>query len=428
MKILHINTYQEGGAAWCARKINGALVKAGIDSRMLFANGKVMPEGVQGEIAERDFEFWYSSPILASIKHLFMRLPWYMDEEKMKKIIEKNNTDKLFLHQPYSCYKNIAHHPLIEWADLIHLHWVSDFVDYPTFFKNVKKPIVWTLHDKYPVVGVQHYCSDFFPVPEQLNEIDIYCKKIKRKAVLQAKNLHVVAISEQMQLLCSSSDVLNGFPCTLIHNGVNIDVFKPRNILCTPFQMEIQSLPAKTIKFMFSAYSILDENKGLNRVIEALEETRKIIDVSIALIIVGGVKETDPRPMVSFPLIFTGLIKDQSVLSSLYTCMDFFIQSAYEETFAQTPLEAMACGTPVISTPCSGAVDLIRPFNGVICEGYDSSALKDGIIKAVSQDYDSQKIRDYIIENFDYNIIAKEYIELYNKILTDETLNNHNKL
>lgn len=417
MKILHINTLQEGGAAWCARRINSALVKAGIDSRMLFANGKVMPEGIKGAIAERDLEFWYSNPILTKIKHFIIRLPWYMDEEKMKKIIETNNIDNLFLHQPYSSYKNIAHHPLVEWADLIHLHWVSDFVDYPTFFKNVKKPIVWTLHDKYPFVGVQHFCSNFFPVPEQLSEIDSFCKKIKRKAVLQAKNLHVVAISEQMQLLCNSSEVLNGFPCTLIHNGVNIDVFKPGNNLYTPFQMEIQSLPAKTIKFMFSAYSILDENKGLNRVIEALEETRKVIDVSIALIIVGGVHESDPRPMASFPLIFTGLVKDQSVLSSLYTCMDFFIQSAYEETFAQTPIEAMACGTPVISTPCSGAVDLIRPFNGVICEGYDSSALKDGIIKAVSQEYDSKKIRDYIIEYFDYNKIAKEYIDLYCKIL-----------
>lgn len=428
MKILHINTLQEGGAAWCARRINSALVKAGIDSRMLFANGKAMPEGIKGAIAERDIEFWYSNPILIPIKHFLMRLPWYMDEEKMQKILEQKNTDKLFLHQPYSCYKNIAHHPLIEWADIIHLHWVSDFVDYPTFFKNVKKPIVWTLHDKYPLVGVQHYCSKFFPVPEQLSEIDSCCKKIKRKAVLQAKNLHVVAISEQMQSLCGSSEVLKGFPCTLIHNGVNIDVFKPTNILYAAYQMEIQSLPAKTVKFMFSAYNIWDENKGLKRVIEALEETRKVIDVSISLIIVGNVHETDPKPVVSFPLIFTGLIKEQSVLSSLYTCMDFFIQSAYEETFAQTPLEAMACGTPVISTPCSGAVDLIRPFNGVICEGYDSSALRDGILKAISQDYDSQKIRDYIIEYFNYNIIAKEYIDLYCKIQDKLRLNNHHNL
>lgn len=417
MKILHINTFQEGGAAWCARRISNALVKEGIDSRMLFANGKTIPEGIKGAIAERDFEFWYSNPILATIKHLLMRLPWYMDEEKMKKIIELNNTDKLFLHQPYSCYKNIAHHPLVEWADIIHLHWVSDFVDYPTFFKKVRKPIVWTLHDKYPVCGIQHYCSNFFPVPEQLKEIDSYCKKIKRSAVIQAKKLQVVAISEQMQHLCSSSEVLNGFPSTLIHNGVNIDVFKPECIQYTPFHKEMLSLPKETVKFMFSAYHIWDENKGLNRVIEALEKVKNVLGRPIALIIVGRVNETDSRPYASFPLILTGLIKDQSVLSSLYTYIDFFIQSAYEETFAQTPLEAMACGTPVISTPCSGASDLIRPFNGVVLEDYDSSSLKDGIIKALSMNFDSDKIRCYIKENFDYNIIAREYIELYNRIL-----------
>lgn len=416
MKILHINTYQEGGAAWCARRISHALVKVGIDSRMLFADGRTMPKAIVGAIAERDVEFWYSNLFFAKIKHLLMRLPWYMDEEKMRKILELKNTDNLFLHQPYSCYKNIVFHPLVEWADIIHLHWVPDFVDYPTFFKNVRKPIVWTLHDKYPIAGVQHYCSAFFPVPEQLSEIDCYCKKIKRKAVLQAKNLHIVAISEQMKLLCDSSEVLKGFPCTLIHNGVDIDVFRPKYIQCTPFQMEMQLLPENTIKFMFSAYNIWDENKGLSRVIEALEKVKKVIDRPIALIVVGCLNETDSGPLASFPLILTGLIKDQSVLSALYTYMDFFIQSAYEETFAQTPLEAMACGTPVISTPCSGASDLIRPFNGIICEGYDVSALQTGIQKAISIEYDAERIRDYIIENFDYKIIAKKYIELYKRI------------
>ena len=96
---------------------------------------------------------------------------------------------------------------------------------------------------------------------------------------------------------------------------------------------------------------------------------------------------------------------------------DYFINASYEEAFAQTPLEAMACGTPVISTPCSGASDLIRPFNGIVCEEYDSSSLKDGIIKALSMNFDSDKIRQYIIENFDYSIIAMEYIKLYNRIL-----------
>lgn len=417
MRILHINTSQEGGAAWCARRISNALVKEGVDSRMLFAHGTSLPAGIDGAIAERDKEFWYTNPIFAKVKHLLMRMPWYMDEEKMKKIIEEKNIEHLYLHQPYSSFKKISHHCLIEWADIIHLHWVPDFVDYLTFFKDVKKPIVWTLHDKYPAMGVQHYCSEFSPVPEELKEIDTLCRKIKRKGILKTKKLYIVAISELMQQLCRESDVLEGLPCTLIHNGVDIEVFKPTDSYHHTNQEVLASLPENTIKLMFSAFGIWDKNKGLDRVIEALEKVKNATDKSISLIVVGNYSEINPKPSASFPIILTGLIREQGLLSSLYTSADFFILSSYEETFAQTPLEAMACGTPVISTPCSGASDLIRPFNGVICQGYDSETLKEGILKALSTNYDSKTIRDYIIENFEYSKIAKQYIELYNSIL-----------
>lgn len=86
--------------------------------------------------------------------------------------------------------------------------------------------------------------------------------------------------------------------------------------------------------------------------------------------------------------------------------VDFFILASYEETFAQTPLEAMACGTPVMSTPCSGASDLIKPFNGVVCDGFDSNALAEGITKTLSTEYNSNKIRQHIIDEYEYSNIA----------------------
>ena len=48
MKILHINTAQQGGAALCARRIHEALVKAGEDSKMLFAEGSELPSDISG--------------------------------------------------------------------------------------------------------------------------------------------------------------------------------------------------------------------------------------------------------------------------------------------------------------------------------------------------------------------------------------------
>ena len=413
MKILHINTAQKGGASWCAIRINKALVQEGIDSRMLFAEGNTMPEGVKGAIATRDKEFWYTNQLLGKVKHLLMRTQWYNDAEKWDAILEEANnslSEKQYLHHPFSYYKGIAHHQLVEWADIIHLHWVPDFVDYPTFFREVKKPIVWTLHDKYPAVGVMHYSSKFHPVPDELKSLDIDCRKIKREGLTKANSLNLVAISELMVEECKNSEVLRGFPVTLIHNGVDTTVFQPHDKQDSRKEL---GLLANAKIFLFSSYCIDDSNKGLDRVIRALEK----VDVPNKMLVCIGNIPFNFSPEGSFPIILTGELRNQTKIAKYYSAADYFLQSSYEETFAQTPLEAMACGTPVISTPCSGATDLIRPINGVICNDYDSESIAAGIKEVINKQYDAEKIRQYIVENYQYDIIAKQYISLYESIL-----------
>jgi len=412
MNILHINTVQEGGAAWCARRINKALVQQGIESRMLFAEGNCMPNGIDGAIAEKDSYLWDKNWLLLKFRHFINRMPWVCDADKWRydlTLAQENAGTSLYLHHPRSQYINIAHHPLVEWADIIHLHWVTEFVDYPTFFKAVKKPIVWTLHDKYPAVGLEHYCCRYSALPESLMVLNKKCINIKRNGILHAKNLQIVAISEQMKSICSESEVLNGIPCQLIHNGVNSDIFKPTNQ--TSFTYII---PTNATVFLFSAYDIWDDNKGLVRVLNALE---KVQCKNKALIVIGN--SNGKIPTASFPIICTGLVNNQIELARLYSIADYFIQASYEETFAQTPLEAMACGTPVISTPCSGASDLINSTNGVVCSDYDCNALVKGIIVALQMTFDREIIRKYIVDNYDYAIIAKKYIDLYKSLLAN---------
>lgn len=176
MKILHLNSLQDGGAAWCAIRINKALVQQGVESKMLFAHGQKLPEGIDGDIAKMDVKSCIcSNPIFVKFRHLLMRLPWYINVEKMQNKLDKANSQHLYLHQPLSNYSDIVNHPLFEWADIIHLHWVADFIDYPSFFKGVKKPIVWTLHDQYPALGVMHFESEYTVRPKELDEIDSLC-------------------------------------------------------------------------------------------------------------------------------------------------------------------------------------------------------------------------------------------------------------
>lgn len=416
MKVLHINTEQKGGAAWCAIRINNALMQQGVESKMLFAQGDIIPDGVEGAIAKKDWIVAIRfNPLLARLRHLLMRIPWYRNVEKLQTKMNNANTQHLYLHQPLSNYTNISHHPLVEWADVIHLHWVSDFVDYPSFFKNVRKPIVWTLHDMYPAIGVMHFESEYSVRPEELDDIDAICRQIKKKGLENARNLNIVAISEMMKDIIHSSELLGEFPVSLIHNGVDIEIFKPVHAQSIVNDF-VSSLKKGTKVFLFSSYWIWDKRKGLDRILEAFDKVKEQTDQEFALIVIGCINDNDQYPKASYPILCTGLIKDQNELAKIYTAADYFINASYEEAFAQTPLEAMACGTPVISTPCSGAKDLIRPFNGIVCDGYECDALAIGIENALHYNYESNIIREYIVKKYDYSIIAKQYIELYLKI------------
>lgn len=403
MKILHINSGTSGGAALCAFRISDALKHLGIDCKVLVANNNPIMNDVV--VAEKDVDFWYSKPVFGKIKHLLMRNQWFADYETTEKELENVKSrliEDLFLSSPLTSYKSIINHPSVKWADIIHLHWVSGMIDYPSFFKRVKKPIVWTLHDMNPAVGAMHFMSANTPIPESLLDLENKYRRIKRKAVLHcSKGLHVVAISEKMKQIIESSDVLKGFPVTLIHNGVDINVFRP-----------IMTRKRKHV-FLFSSFYLWDKRKGLKRVLDALEK----IDIPNKELIVIGNNDLSEKYRTTFPVTEVGFVEDQQELAKIYSSVVFFINASYEEGFAQTPLEAMACGTPVISTPCSGAADLIRPFNGVVCKGFDSDAIAEGIMEAVTRRYNPDEIRQYIIDNFRYEKIAEQYKQLYESVL-----------
>ena len=90
---------------------------------------------------------------------------------------------------------------------------------------------------------------------------------------------------------------------------------------------------------------------------------------------------------------------------------------SFQEAFAQTPLEAMACGTPVIAFPCSGTRDLINDDNGIVCDDFTVEALEKGIEMAMKRTYDSNIIVEGLRNRFSYRQIGRQYLSLYQAIL-----------
>jgi len=97
------------------------------------------------------------------------------------------------------------------------------------------------------------------------------------------------------------------------------------------------------------------------------------------------------------------------------TAADYFILPSFQEAFAQSPLEAMSCGTLVVAFPCSGIPELIN--NGIICKDFTVEALTHGIKEAMRRDFCRDKIRKDVLSRFSYDRIARQYIELYQELL-----------
>src|SRR5690606_4080266 len=94
-------------------------------------------------------------------------------------------------------------------ADIINLHWTAGFLDWPSFFSKIKKPVVWTLHDQNAFLGGEHYRERFYgmdekgvPIPRSYSRSETdeenRLAQIKRECLAGASNLTVVTPSKWM--------------------------------------------------------------------------------------------------------------------------------------------------------------------------------------------------------------------------------------
>lgn len=410
MKVVHITKLPDGGASWCAMRICHALREQGIDAQMLLMQGNTADNIT---IAKADWLYREHSHIgvrlLVKILKLILR-PCFEYLIRQRKQAEQKN--KIFFTSPVTGYTGLANHPLVQEADIVHLHWISDFVDFPTFFKRVKKPIIWTIHDENPGLGGFHYLSHREGASEEYLKLDKKYEKIKREALENGNKPYLVAISSYMKNFFTKSIVLRNCPVKLIHNGVDCNEFHPlSNDKC---RIKL-GIPSDKKVFLFSSYQIEDRRKGLHVLIPALDALN---DSSIMLICLGNYKSVPQTQHIQVRC--EGLVIGSGRLSEYYSAADYFVLSSFQESFAQTPLESLACGTPVVAFPCGIIPELINPKIGVMSDDFTTESLMEAIRKAMNTEYNHNEIREDVVSRFSYDIIAKQYIELYNQVLQNK--------
>lgn len=257
--------------------------------------------------------------------------------------------------------------------DIIHLHNIHGYYlnvellfDY---LKNAGKPVIWTLHDcwaftghcsYFDFVGCDKWKTECFSCPQKdqypsSGILDNSRRNFMRKknAFTGVENLTIVTPSQWLAGLVSKS-FLGEYPVKVINNGIDLDVFKPT---LGDFR-DKNALGSKFI--ILGVASVWDRRKGLPYFIELSKRLK-----SDEVIVLVGLTQ---KQKASLPQGIIGITRTDSVkeLAELYSTADVFVNPTLEDNFPTTNLEALACGTPVITFTTGGSVESVGKMCGYI--------------------------------------------------------------
>lgn len=312
-------------------------------------------------------------------------------------------------------------------CDVINLHWVAGFVDYSLLPKLAQRPLVWTLHDMNPFTGGCHYndgCCKYHescgacPQLGSSSRDDLSREVFRQKQAvfsqIDPRKFHVVTPSRWLAKESSRSVLLRRFSWTVIPNGLDTEIFAPRN---TAELRETLNIPADSKVILFVSDSIENKRKGMHYLVEALaalKETSKITLLSVG----GGEVEI----LGSFRHIRIGRVVDERLLSMLYSLADIFAIPSLEDNLPNTVLESISCGTPVIGFDAGGIPDMVRDGEtGLLVRRGDVSGLKSAIESILSNDAlmeaMSRNCRALALREYSEVVQARRYVSLYESVL-----------
>jgi len=309
-----------------------------------------------------------------------------------------NFNKSIFFNRPETIYR-VHNHPLVKQADIIHLHSVVKFIDIPSFFKNVNKPIIWTLHDMNPFSGGLHYKSMMF---DNLNTLENKFIATKKKS-FSGKNINVVSPSLWLLELSQKSEVFFDFPHFQIPYCINQNLFYPLK----------NKNHKEGFTILFVSEDINDPRKGVKYLFEAL----KYLDKNIQINILGKVS-TDGNFANQTNINFLGYINSPEELSKIYSEADIYVISSIEDNLPNTVIESQMCGTPVVGFKTSGVANMIEnEVNGLLVETISGIELAKGINKALdmikANKFSEEKITKIAQELYSEENVVLKYNNVY---------------
>ena len=303
--------------------------------------------------------------------------------------------------------------------DIIHLHNIHGYyLNVEVLFSYLRtcgKRIIWTFHDCWAVTGHTPYCDvvncdkwktgcgkcpclKFYP--KSFVDRSKRNWEMKSRLFTGIPNMTIVTPSCWLADIVRQS-YMRDYEIRVIHNGIDTSKF-------SPVISDIKEKLGIGGKFMILGVATAwDEMKGYSDYIK----TAELLGDEYKVVLVGL---TDAQ-MRSLPERVLGIKRTNSVseLAELYSASDLFLNLSYCENYPTVNLEALACGTPILTYRTGGSPEIAEAYGGIIVERGDVAAVVDAVRKLRSEMTGSSvEVPDK--SSIDCVTTISEYLRLYN--------------
>jgi putative glycosyltransferase len=308
--------------------------------------------------------------------------------------------------------------------DIIHIHNIHGYyLNYKLlfeFFNTSAIPVVWTLHDCWSFTGHCAYydflkcekwkeqcghCPSLHSYPKSFlydNSQYNYC--LKKRLFTNKKNMMLIPVSNWLANEVKKS-FLKNIALKRIYNGIDLLKFRP-----IPVEKENNKF------IILGVANIWEPRKGLD---DFIELSRRISRDTLIILI--GLNQ---KQIASLPNNIMGISRTENLqeLVKYYSLADVFVNPTWEDNFPTTNLEAMACGTPVITYKTGGSSEAIDCKTGIAVDKGNIDALLIAIneIRFQGKTYYTKNCVERVKSFFDKNNQYIEYFDLYKSLLCNK--------
>ena len=418
LKVWQLSTEDNsGGASRAAYRLHQALLQERFDSTMRVlthqtANSKVVagrsPRTLRQKVAARlEQKLWDFS-------------------------IRKWHTENPILHSFGRISANIVDELNQSEADVLNLHWISKLLSIEDIGR-IKKPMVWTLHDMWPLCGGEHhtantpearfrigYTPNNRPRSERGPDLNLQAWEAKRLA-WQGQKFVMVAPSQWMAGCIEQSLLFRDKKISthVIPNPLDTErIWRP---IPKAVARRLLGLDEHKIYVLAGSAGGMAHIKGEDLLPKIMAKVESLAPNSIELVVFG---QAQPFAGSHWPcrVHWMGSVTDDSVMATIYSAVDVMIVPSRQDNLPNTAVEAHSCGTPVAAFDLGGLPDIVEHMKtGWLAPPFDVDNLAAGILWLV-QDLDrrlslSERARSSALSRYSPAVIAKQYCEAYDEAI-----------